>query len=144
MGLRLTGSILSRPYGRNTEERSHSGRKSYRLKNTVFPGGDELPTFTVICVPNRANTRKNGSCTVVGGQMETYGEPVRVPGGRFVRRLLVDETGQDVIEYALLAGSIGLVGIVAWQSIVTGIGLGYQGWDANMQAAWQPADPVTP
>ena len=95
-------------------------------------------------MPDRANTRKHGSCSIVGEQMETHREPVRVPGGRFVRRLLVDETGQDLIEYALLAGSIGLVGIVLWQNIVTGIGLGYQGWDANMQAAWEPQNPVTP
>ena len=88
--------------------------------------------------------RESTDLAIVGGQMETRREPVRVPGGRFVRRLLVDETGQDLIEYALLAGSIGLVGIAAWQSIVTGIGLGYQGWDANMQAAWEPQNPVTP
>ncbi len=69
---------------------------------------------------------------------------IKASGSRFVGRLLADETGQDLVEYALLAGSIGLVGIAAWQGIVAGIGSGYQGWDANMQAAWEPADPVTP
>ena len=31
-----------------------------------------------------------------------------------IRRFLFDESGQDVIEYALLASFIGLVGVVAW------------------------------
>ena len=57
------------------------------------------------------------------------------------RRLVCDETGQDLVEYALLAGSIGLVGIVAWDSIVTGIGNAYTGWDTGTQAIWEPADP---
>ena len=61
---------------------------------------------------------------------------------RAVRSFVSDETGQDLIEYALLAGSIGLVGIAAWDGIVTGIGGAYQGWDANTQNAWQPQNPT--
>ena len=61
---------------------------------------------------------------------------------RAVRSFVADETGQDLIEYALLAGSIGLVGIAMWDGIVTGIGLGYQGWDTNTQAVWHPQDPL--
>ncbi len=61
---------------------------------------------------------------------------------RAVRSLVFDETGQDLIEYALLAGSIGLVGIAMWDGIVTGIGNGYQGWDTNTQNAWQPQNPT--
>jgi Flp pilus assembly pilin Flp len=61
---------------------------------------------------------------------------------RAVRSFVSDETGQDLIEYALLAGSIGLVGIAMWNGIVTGIGNGYQGWDTNTQNAWQPQNPT--
>ncbi len=61
---------------------------------------------------------------------------------RAVRSFVSDETGQDLIEYALLAGSIGLVGIAMWDGIVTGIGNGYQGWDTNTQNAWQPQNPT--
>ena len=57
-------------------------------------------------------------------------------------RLLTDETGQDLIEYALLAATIGLVGILAWQSIVTGIGTAYAGWDSGTQDIWEPQNPV--
>ena len=61
---------------------------------------------------------------------------------RAVGSFVSDETGQDLIEYALLAGSIGLVGIAMWDGIVTGIGNGYQGWDTNTQARWHPLDPT--
>ena len=61
---------------------------------------------------------------------------------RTVRSFVSDETGQDLIEYALLAGSIGLVGIAMWDGIVNGIGSAYQGWDTNTQNAWHPQDPI--
>ena len=44
-----------------------------------------------------------------------------------------DEAGQDLIEYALLAAFIGTMGIVAWQSIGTGIGNAYTAWDGGVQ-----------
>ncbi len=59
-------------------------------------------------------------------------------------RLLTDDTGQDILEYALLTASIGLVGIAAWQSITGGIGVAYQGWDTGTQALAMPDDPVGP
>jgi len=57
-------------------------------------------------------------------------------------RLLRDDRGQDLIEYGLLAFTIGLVGIAAWNAIVTGIGTGYEGWDTNTQNLWDPQDPT--
>ena len=60
---------------------------------------------------------------------------------RSVVRFLGEETGQDVIEYALLAGAIGIVGVVAWNNIAEGIGFAYQGWDTGVQNLWEPADP---
>lgn len=48
-------------------------------------------------------------------------------------RLLIEENGQDLIEYAILAAFIGTVGILAWQSIGTGIFNAYDGWDAGVQ-----------
>ena len=59
----------------------------------------------------------------------------------FFRRLLCDDRGQDLIEYGLLAFTIGLVGIAAWDAIVTGIGIGYEGWDTGTQNLWEPQDP---
>ena len=56
-------------------------------------------------------------------------------------RLVRDESGQDIIEYALLTAAIGIVGVVAWQSINGGIGTAYSGWDSGTQNLWEPPDP---
>ena len=60
---------------------------------------------------------------------------------QLMTRLVREECGQDVIEYALLAAFIGTVGIVAWQSIGTGIGNAYTGWDGGVQKLYSPPDP---
>lgn len=52
---------------------------------------------------------------------------------RLIVRLVREETGQDVIEYALLSAFIGTVGILAWQGIGAGIGTAYNGWDGGVQ-----------
>lgn len=52
---------------------------------------------------------------------------------RQLARLLREEDGQDIVEYALLAALIGTVGILAWQSIAGGIGSAYTGWDTGVQ-----------
>jgi Flp pilus assembly pilin Flp len=57
------------------------------------------------------------------------------------RRLLRDEDGQDVIEYALLTASIGLMGIATWPLITTGIGVTYRRLDAQTQGIWRVPDP---
>ena len=52
---------------------------------------------------------------------------------RLIARLLHEECGQDVIEYALLTAFVGLVGVVAWQSLRGTLGNVYSGWDAGTQ-----------
>jgi Flp pilus assembly pilin Flp len=49
---------------------------------------------------------------------------------RFIR----DDGGQDLIEYALLAASIGLACVAVWPTIVGAIQVAYAGWDANIQS----------
>jgi len=53
---------------------------------------------------------------------------------KLVVRLLREESGQDIIEYALLAAFIGTVGTLAWQNIGAGIFRAYTGWDTGVQA----------
>jgi Flp pilus assembly pilin Flp len=48
---------------------------------------------------------------------------------RFVR----EESGQDIIESALLAALIATVGILIWQNIGVGIKNAYLGWDTGVQ-----------
>ena len=52
---------------------------------------------------------------------------------RVLARLFVDESGQDLIEYALLSALIGVVGITVWQNIGVGIMNAYNGWDTGVQ-----------
>ena len=55
--------------------------------------------------------------------------------------LVYGDAGQDIVEYALLTAAIGIVGVLAWQSINGGIGTAYGGWDSGTQALWVPPDP---
>jgi Flp pilus assembly pilin Flp len=48
-------------------------------------------------------------------------------------RFLLDESGQDVIEYALLTAFIGFAGMFVWTNIMTTIGTKYSGWDTGVQ-----------
>lgn len=52
---------------------------------------------------------------------------------RLSMRLVCEESGQDVVEYGLLAGGIALVGIAVWNAIGGGIFNAYVGWDGAIQ-----------
>ena len=58
-----------------------------------------------------------------------------------LRRLIRDDCGQDVIEYALLTAAIGLAGVAVWPVITTAIGVNYQGLDTETQNLWEIPDP---
>jgi Flp pilus assembly pilin Flp len=52
---------------------------------------------------------------------------------KLLHRLLRDDDGQDLIEYALLSAFIGLVGLLVWANISAAIGAVYQTRDTNVQ-----------
>jgi Flp pilus assembly pilin Flp len=56
-------------------------------------------------------------------------------------RLLREEDGQDVVEYALLTASVGLMGIATWPLITASIGATYQRLDTQTQDLWEVPDP---
>lgn len=56
-------------------------------------------------------------------------------------RLIHDEQGQDLIEYALLTGALGLTGIAVWPAITATIGVVYQRFDTGTQDIWEIPDP---
>jgi Flp pilus assembly pilin Flp len=58
-----------------------------------------------------------------------------------LRRLLLDESGQDLIEYALLTAGLGVVGVAVWPGITTAIGLAYGRLDTRTQDLWRVPDP---
>jgi Flp pilus assembly pilin Flp len=57
-------------------------------------------------------------------------------------RLLADEHGQDLIEYALLTGIIALAWVIAFPPLKDRMKAAYQAWNANVQAIWVPPPPM--
>ena len=57
-------------------------------------------------------------------------------------RLIFEDRGQDLVEYALITAFIGVVGILLWENIRTGIGGAYANWDSGTQNLWEPQDPL--
>ncbi len=58
-----------------------------------------------------------------------------------IRRLIVDEDGQDLIEYALLTGAIGFAGVVGVGLIGLAINAVYSSWDTGVNSLWETPDP---
>ena len=61
----------------------------------------------------------------------------------FFRRLIPEEDAQDLMEYALLGAFIGLVGVLAWQGVVTQVAARYTEYNANVPLYWEPPDPAS-
>jgi Flp pilus assembly pilin Flp len=59
----------------------------------------------------------------------------------FVARLIVDDSGQDLVEYALLAAFVALATMAGLKAIENAIGAEYVGWDTDEQNLWIPPDP---
>jgi Flp pilus assembly pilin Flp len=58
-----------------------------------------------------------------------------------VFRLIADDEGQDLIEYALLTTVIGLACIAVFDVIRQSIATAYGTFNASANANWQPPDP---
>jgi Flp pilus assembly pilin Flp len=58
-----------------------------------------------------------------------------------LRRFVVEDDAQDLMEYVLLCCFVALVGVVVWQSIVTLIGLNYTNYNSGTQSIWETPDP---
>jgi Flp pilus assembly pilin Flp len=56
-------------------------------------------------------------------------------------RFGADESGQDLIEYALLTAIIGIVGFLVMSTFSNRMGTAYSGWNTAAQTAWQPCPP---
>ena len=59
----------------------------------------------------------------------------------FVGRLASEDSGQDVVEYALLTAFFGLVALAAWTSLRDAIGVSYGGTTSGVQSLWEPPPP---
>ena len=67
-------------------------------------------------------------------------------GAQFARAVaagvIADDSGQDLIEYALLTAIIGVSGLLVVSTLSTTVGNTYKAWDTAGQNAWQPCDPA--
>jgi len=61
----------------------------------------------------------------------------------FVRRLWIDDRGQDLVEYLLLGATIALAGLAAMQAFPAMAGALYAGWDNAQQNLWYPQPPAS-
>jgi len=57
-------------------------------------------------------------------------------------RLVTDEDGQDLIEYALLSAAIGLAGVAVFNGIGTAMQTAYGNWLTRGSSAADMPDPV--
>ena len=62
--------------------------------------------------------------------------------GLLLRRLVRDDAGQDLIEYALLTGIIAIAGILLFPTIQSKMAGAYQDWNDNAQAIWDAPPPM--
>ena len=60
---------------------------------------------------------------------------------RVLRRLVVDEKGQELVEYALLAAFVVLATIVALQNIEGAMRNAYVSWNTAMLGCWKMPAP---
>ena len=63
-----------------------------------------------------------------------------------VRRFLVSDSGQDIVEYALLAAFIGVAGVLVLNTMGVTIFNTYQSWidpSVGAPSIWEPGAPLT-
>ena len=52
---------------------------------------------------------------------------------KLLRAFVRDESGQDIVEYALLGALIGVASILTWQQVVLRVGIAYGAADSAVQ-----------
>jgi Flp pilus assembly pilin Flp len=60
---------------------------------------------------------------------------------RGIVRWLIDDGGQDLIEYAVLTGIIAVGGLLVFIVTALSMGFHYQLWEDLQQLAWEPSPP---
>ena len=61
---------------------------------------------------------------------------------KMLKRLFVEEDGQDLIEYALLTAFIGFVGAAAFNLLGLALNDVYGSWETGTNDLWEVPDPA--
>jgi Flp pilus assembly pilin Flp len=56
-------------------------------------------------------------------------------------RLLLDDAGQDLVEYALLTGVFAAIGALIFVTMRDNMGGWYTAWGTEIQTNWEPNPP---
>jgi Flp pilus assembly pilin Flp len=59
-----------------------------------------------------------------------------------ISRLISDDDGQDLVEYALLCGLVGAVGVLVLPEIGAKMSDAYADWVSSASDAWEPCPPA--
>jgi Flp pilus assembly pilin Flp len=59
-------------------------------------------------------------------------------------QLLLEDEGQDLIEYGLITGIIMTVGVLIFSTISSKMGAAYDEWGTQIQDNWEPLPPAVP
>ena len=70
--------------------------------------------------------------------------PWRTAALRMGQRLVVEDDGQELVEYGLLTLLIMAVGVAVFVAIQVGMGTAYNTWGAAILNNWQPSPPAGP
>ena len=60
-----------------------------------------------------------------------------------LRRLWIDDRGQDLVEYLLLGATVAFAGLAAMQAFPAMANALYTGWDNAQQNLWYPQAPAS-
>lgn len=64
--------------------------------------------------------------------------------GDWLRRFVRDESGQDLVEYALLAAIIGLTSLLAYTTIPAKMATFFSNRETAIYDLWEPPAPIPP
>ena len=56
-------------------------------------------------------------------------------------RFIVDDRGQDLVEYALLSGIVGIVGLLVFPQLLDQMTAAYTNTITATESAWEPCAP---
>jgi len=62
-------------------------------------------------------------------------------GRRLLGRMLLDESGQDLIEYGLLASIIAIAGVLIFPTVQAKMGTNFNNWGVAVYNLWAPNNP---
>jgi Flp pilus assembly pilin Flp len=57
------------------------------------------------------------------------------------RQFCCDDSGQDLLEYALLTATVGLAGAAVWSAVAPALGTNYTSGLGSVNANWQSPEP---